>query len=146
MLLYASYGLLIGFHTLAFWKTMPRLGTVPVAVSKGRQQALTKALTSSCRTSFPATSPATTLNYSVVNGWRECQRQHALRRARRAVVAPAEVALVLLLHGGHRALCAAQADAGKSELQHERHRDGALGRHSARRIRVNTRWSKGTSN
>jgi hypothetical protein len=38
--LYASYGLLVGFHTLAFWKTMRRLGTVPVAVSKGTQQAL----------------------------------------------------------------------------------------------------------
>jgi hypothetical protein len=38
--LYASYGLLVGFHTLAFSKTMRRLGTVPVAVSKGTQQAL----------------------------------------------------------------------------------------------------------
>ena len=38
--LYASYGLLVGFHTLAFWKTMRRLGSVPVAVSKGTQQAL----------------------------------------------------------------------------------------------------------
>ena len=50
---------------------MPRLGTVPVAVSKGRQQALTKALTSSCRTSFSATSPATTRNYSVAT--RTCE-------------------------------------------------------------------------
>ena len=46
-------------------------GHLPVAVSKGRQQALTKALTSSCRTSFSATSPATTRNYSVAT--RTCE-------------------------------------------------------------------------
>ena len=40
-LLYLSHALLVGVHTLAFWKTMRSLGTVPAAISKGAQQALT---------------------------------------------------------------------------------------------------------
>jgi uncharacterized membrane protein len=38
-LLYASHALLVGVHTLAFWKTVRSLGTVAAAVSKGAQQA-----------------------------------------------------------------------------------------------------------
>jgi len=40
-LLYFAFAALVGVHTLAFWKTMPALGTVPLAVSKGAQQSLT---------------------------------------------------------------------------------------------------------
>jgi len=39
--LYASHALMVGVHTLAFWKTVRTLGTVPTAISKGAQQALT---------------------------------------------------------------------------------------------------------
>jgi hypothetical protein len=38
-LMYASHALIVGVHTLAFWKTMRSLGTVPTAISKGAQQA-----------------------------------------------------------------------------------------------------------
>jgi hypothetical protein len=145
--LYASYGLLVGFHTLAFWKTMRRLGTVPEAVSKGTQQACPFLLSHilfchSARDDAHLFRGDPNLCMTGVS-----VSKHGLRRARRAVVALAEAALVLHLHDGRCALCAAQAGAGsraKSELQHERHRDGALGRHRACRIRVNTRWSKGT--
>lgn len=37
--MYASHALMVGLHTLSFWKTMRRLGTVPTAISKGVQQA-----------------------------------------------------------------------------------------------------------
>lgn len=37
--LYVSYAMMIGLHSLSFWKTMGSLGTVPAAVSKGVQQA-----------------------------------------------------------------------------------------------------------
>lgn len=36
---YIAYGLMVGLHSLSFWKSVFRLGTVPVAVSKGAQQA-----------------------------------------------------------------------------------------------------------
>ena len=39
--LYVVYAVMVGVHTLAFWNTMPYLGTVPVAISKGAQQAMT---------------------------------------------------------------------------------------------------------
>ena len=42
--LYCSFALMVGLHSLAFWKTMGSLGTVPAAVSKGVQQAGTIAL------------------------------------------------------------------------------------------------------
>ena len=101
--LYASYGLLVGFHTLAFWKTMRRLSTVPVAVSKGTQQALPFLLSHilfchSARDDAHLFRGDPNLCMSV--------SKHGLRQARRAVVALAEAALVLHLHGGRRALCA----------------------------------------
>ena len=37
--LYASHALLVGIHSLAFWKTIGTLGSVPAAVSKGAIQA-----------------------------------------------------------------------------------------------------------
>ena len=37
-LLYAAYSLMVGVHSLAFWKTIGSLGTVPAALSKGAQQ------------------------------------------------------------------------------------------------------------
>ena len=37
--LYLLYALMVGVHTLAFWKTMRTLGTVPTAISRGAQQA-----------------------------------------------------------------------------------------------------------
>jgi drug/metabolite transporter (DMT)-like permease len=36
---YAIYGVLVGVHSLSFWKSVHQLGTVPTAVSKGAQQA-----------------------------------------------------------------------------------------------------------
>ena len=36
---YALFALLVGVHSLAFWKAVGKLGTVPTAVSKGAQQA-----------------------------------------------------------------------------------------------------------
>ena len=38
VLLYSAFALMVGVHTLAFWKTMGSLGTVPAAISKGAQQ------------------------------------------------------------------------------------------------------------
>ena len=36
---YVLYGVLVGVHSLSFWKSVNKLGTVSVAVSKGAQQA-----------------------------------------------------------------------------------------------------------
>lgn len=36
---YVMYGILVGLHSLSFWKSVNRLGTVPTAVAKGAQQA-----------------------------------------------------------------------------------------------------------
>ena len=36
---YGLFALMVGLHSLAFWKSVHRLGTVPTAVSKGAQQA-----------------------------------------------------------------------------------------------------------
>mmetsp|Transcript_57317 Transcript_57317/g.125545 ORF Transcript_57317/g.125545 Transcript_57317/m.125545 type:complete len:367 (+) Transcript_57317:28-1128(+) len=36
---YLLYGLMVGLHSLSFWKSVYKLGTVPTAVSKGAQQA-----------------------------------------------------------------------------------------------------------
>ena len=36
---YALYGLMVGVHSLSFWKSVHQVGTIPTAVSKGAQQA-----------------------------------------------------------------------------------------------------------
>ena len=36
---YALHAMLVGLHTLAFFKSVRRMGTVPTAISKGAQQA-----------------------------------------------------------------------------------------------------------
>lgn len=36
---YGLFALMVGLHSLSFWKSVHRLGTVPTAVSKGAQQA-----------------------------------------------------------------------------------------------------------
>ena len=41
VLLYMTFALMVGMHTLAFWKSMPQMGTVTIAVSKGAQHAIT---------------------------------------------------------------------------------------------------------
>eukprot|EP00943_MAST-04B_sp_MAST-4B-sp1_P000005 g5.t1 len=36
---YVLYGVLVGLHSLSFWKSVNKIGTVPTAVAKGAQQA-----------------------------------------------------------------------------------------------------------
>eukprot|EP00942_MAST-04A_sp_MAST-4A-sp1_P000141 g141.t1 len=36
---YVLYGILVGLHSLSFWKSVNKIGTVPTAVAKGAQQA-----------------------------------------------------------------------------------------------------------
>ena len=36
---FALYGAMVGLHSLSFWKSIHKLGTVPTAVAKGAQQA-----------------------------------------------------------------------------------------------------------
>ena len=48
VVLYAAFALMVGVHTLAFWKTMGSLGTVPAAISKGAQQGGTFLLAHLC--------------------------------------------------------------------------------------------------
>jgi drug/metabolite transporter (DMT)-like permease len=36
---FSLYGVLVGLHSLSFWKSVNKLGTVPTAVAKGAQQA-----------------------------------------------------------------------------------------------------------
>lgn len=36
---FCFYGMMVGLHSLSFWKSIHKVGTVPTAVAKGAQQA-----------------------------------------------------------------------------------------------------------
>lgn len=82
---YAMHALTVGVHTLAFWKTMRSLGTVPTAISKGAQQAgnflfahifFCKVDPRECITGVP-TNVSSTPPHTGPSAWHEAQKPAA---------------------------------------------------------------------
>jgi drug/metabolite transporter (DMT)-like permease len=76
-IMYAAYALMVGLHSLAFWKTMNTLGTIPTAISKGIQQAGTFLLAHVLFCSVDATECLTNNTHSGAgpsSAWSQAQK------------------------------------------------------------------------